>query len=63
MDAKERAKYIDHTILKAEAGEEDVQKVCDEAKKYNFASVCVNSCFAAFVNRELKGKGRGIFHY
>lgn len=37
-------KMIDHTILKADANEEIVKKYCEEALKYNFASVCVNSC-------------------
>ncbi len=40
----EFSKYFDHTILKAEANEEDVNAICLEAIKYKFASVCVNSC-------------------
>lgn len=36
------AKRIDHTLLKAEATEDEIQKLCDEAAKYDFASVCVN---------------------
>ena len=36
-------KYFDHTILKADASEEDVNAVCREAIQYDFASVCVNS--------------------
>jgi deoxyribose-phosphate aldolase len=51
------AKYIDHTILKADASLEEVQKICDEAKKYNFASVCVNSGFVKFVADCLEGSG------
>lgn len=39
----EFSKYFDHTILKADASEEDVNAICLEAMKYNFASVCVNS--------------------
>ena len=38
-------KYIDHTLLKAEAGEGDIKKLCQEAKDYDFFAVCVNSCF------------------
>lgn len=49
------AKYIDHTILKAEATVEDVKKLCVEAKEYGFASVCVNACYAKLVSTELKG--------
>ena len=39
----EFSKYFDHTILKADASEEDVNAICMEAMKYQFASVCVNS--------------------
>lgn len=39
----EFSKYFDHTILKADAGEEDVNAICMEAIQYQFASVCVNS--------------------
>ncbi|WP_270568080.1 deoxyribose-phosphate aldolase [Clostridium beijerinckii] len=49
------AKYIDHTILKPEATEEDVKRLCREAKEYNFASVCVNGCYAKLVSTELAG--------
>ncbi|MBP2241678.1 deoxyribose-phosphate aldolase [Cytobacillus eiseniae] len=36
------AKMIDHTLLKADATKEQIEKICVEAKEYNFASVCVN---------------------
>ncbi len=36
------AKYIDHTLLKPDATQEQIIKLCEEAKKYGFASVCVN---------------------
>jgi deoxyribose-phosphate aldolase len=49
------AKYIDHTILKPEATEEEVKKLCREAREYNFASVCVNGCFTKLVSSELLG--------
>ena len=49
------AKYIDHTILKPESTVEDVKKLCKEAKEYNFASVCVNSCYTKLVSTELRG--------
>ena len=45
-DAKEvpldLAKYIDHTLLKPDASEADIDKLCDEAAEHHFASVCVN---------------------
>ncbi len=42
------ARLIDHTLLKPEASRDDIQKLCDEALDYGFASVCVNpvECFA-----------------
>jgi len=49
------AKYIDHTILKPESTAEEVKKLCKEAKEYNFASVCVNGCYAKLVSTELSG--------
>lgn len=49
------AKKIDHTILKSDATEQDVLKYCDEAKKYGFASVCVNPCNVKFVSDSLQG--------
>ena len=49
------AKYIDHTILKPESTVEDVKRLCKEAKEYNFASVCVNGCYAKLVSTELAG--------
>ena len=41
-NAADMAKYIDHTYLKPEASLTDIRKICDEAKKYHTASVCVN---------------------
>jgi deoxyribose-phosphate aldolase len=37
-------KYIDHTLLKANATQGEIKKLCDEAKKYKFMSVCINPC-------------------
>ncbi|MFW5649543.1 MAG: deoxyribose-phosphate aldolase [Candidatus Alkaliphilus sp. MAG34] len=48
------AKYIDHTILKPEATKAEVSKVCEEAKKYGFYSVCVNGANVAFAYEQLK---------
>ncbi|MEG0385656.1 MAG: deoxyribose-phosphate aldolase [Solibacillus sp.] len=49
------AKMIDHTLLKAEATVEQVQKICDEAKQYVFASVCVNPTWVKFCAEQLAG--------
>lgn len=55
MDGKQLAKYIDHTILKPDATAAQVKKLCDEAKQYGFASVCVNPSRIALAAEELKG--------
>lgn len=48
------AKYIDHTLLKPSAGKDDIIKLCAEAKKYGFASVCVNSSYVKLAKKELE---------
>lgn len=47
-------KYIDHTVLKAFATTSDIKKLCEEAKMYNFKSVCVNPCFVSLASELLK---------
>ena len=49
------AALIDHTILKPEATAADVRRICAEARKYGFASVCVNPYWVPLVARELDG--------
>jgi len=49
------APYIDHTLLKADATREEVLKLCDEAKKYGFATVCLNSSNIGLAARALHG--------
>ena len=46
--------YIDHTLLKATATKDAIIKLCDEAKEFQFFSVCVNSCFIALAKEQLK---------
>jgi deoxyribose-phosphate aldolase len=48
-------KLFDHTILKAEATEAQVAKICEEALANDFASVCVNQYYTKFVAEKLKG--------
>ena len=50
-------RYIDHTLLKPNATAPQLARVCEEAKRYGFASVCVNPCNVALVARELAGSG------
>ena len=51
------AKYIDHTLLKAEATAEEIDKLCAEAKQYKLHSVCVNTSRAAQCAKTLRGSG------
>lgn len=51
------AAMIDHTLLKADATTEDVRKLCEEARKHHFASVCVNTTFVPLCRRLLAGSG------
>ena len=55
MDKKQLAKMIDHTLLKANAQEEGIRKICAEAKEYDFASVCVNPANVKLCAELLKG--------
>lgn len=50
-------KMIDHTMLKPDAKKEIIEKYCEEAVQYGFASVCVNSYYVPFVADKLKNTG------
>lgn len=47
-------RYIDHTLLKPTASESDIINLCDEAKSYNFYTVCVNSSYVPLAKEALK---------
>jgi deoxyribose-phosphate aldolase len=49
------ASMIDHTMLKPNATAKEIDKICDEAIKYNFYGVCVNSSYIPQVARRLSG--------
>ncbi|TDX51056.1 deoxyribose-phosphate aldolase [Orenia marismortui] len=51
---KDMAKMVDHTILHPKSTALDVKKTCDEAKEYDFASVCVNPCFVPLAAKLLE---------
>ena len=57
MNRKEIASYIDHTLLAADAGVNQINKLCNEARTYNFASVCVNPVYVPVAASELKDSG------
>jgi len=48
-------KYIDHTLLKANAMDADIKKLCNEAIQYHFKSVCINPGYVKFAKELLKG--------
>lgn len=49
------SKYIDHTLLKQNATEAQIRVLCDEAKEYDFMSVCINPGFVSLCNELLSG--------
>ncbi|XKM12871.1 deoxyribose-phosphate aldolase [Orbaceae bacterium ac157xtp] len=49
------ASYIDHTLLAMDATEDQIKKLCDEAKQHHFYSVCVNSGYVPFAAKQLAG--------
>ncbi|WP_026584462.1 deoxyribose-phosphate aldolase [Bacillus sp. J33] len=49
------ARMIDHTLLKADTTKDQIEKICAEAKEYNFASVCVNPTWVKLSSELLKG--------
>ena len=55
MEAKDLAKYIDHTALSAEKTEADILHLCDEALEHGFYSVCINSGFIPLAKQKLQG--------
>jgi deoxyribose-phosphate aldolase len=54
---KSLASRIDHTLLKPDAGERSVLRLCDEARKYGFASVCVNPSWIRLCSSILRDVG------
>ena len=55
--AKDWASLIDHTLLKPEATDEDIKRLCEEASRYRFASVCVNPTWVKVAACSLRGSG------
>nr|NNM89734.1 deoxyribose-phosphate aldolase [Bacilli bacterium] len=55
FDEKSLAKTIDHTLLKPEATPDQVKVICEEARQWHVASVCVNALYVPLVAKELAG--------
>ena len=51
---------IDHTLLKADATREEIDKLCREAAEFHFATVCVNPAWVAHAATRLRGTGVGV---
>jgi len=47
MDKSQLAQMIDHTLLKPEATQRDIQLLCEQAREFGFFSVCVNPCWVS----------------
>ncbi len=54
MYAQEFAKFIDHTNVRPDATERDIERLCTEAIEYEFASACVSSCWVPMVRQRLR---------
>jgi deoxyribose-phosphate aldolase len=54
------AAMIDHTLLKPDASQRDIEQLCREAADYRFATVCVNPTWVAFCGRLLRGSGVAV---
>jgi deoxyribose-phosphate aldolase len=55
MPASSLAAYIDHTLLRPDASAADIATLCQQARDYGFAAVCVNPCNVALAVRHLAG--------
>ena len=55
--ARDWAGMIDHTLLKPEASDEDIRRLCEEAARHRFASVCVNPAWVRAAACNLRGAG------
>jgi len=54
---KDLAEYIDHTLLRPDASEADIDRLCDEAVEYGFAAVCINPVWVPRAAGHLRGAG------
>src|ERR687884_791612 len=55
--ARDWASLVDHTLLKPDASETDIRRLCEEAAQYKFASVCVNPAWVKSSACFLRGSG------
>ncbi len=55
MRVREFAKTVDHTLLRPDAVEDDIRRLCREAAQHHFAAVCILPCYVRLAARELRG--------
>lgn len=55
MRVREFAKTVDHTLLKPDATEKEILRLCEEAAHYHFAAVCIPPCYVRLAAKELRG--------
>jgi deoxyribose-phosphate aldolase len=60
MNREEVARLVDHTLLKPEATPAQVAQLCDEARRYGFASVCINPVYVRLATEKLEGSGVAV---
>jgi deoxyribose-phosphate aldolase len=60
LKRSEVASLIDHTLLKAGAVPSQVERLCDEARQYAFAAVCINPVYVTLAARRLSGSGVAV---
>jgi deoxyribose-phosphate aldolase len=54
------AGLIDHTLLKADATRKEIEKLCNEAREFGFATVCINPTWVSLASRLLRGSSTGV---
>jgi deoxyribose-phosphate aldolase len=59
-NARDIARYIDHTLLRPDATSADIRKVCAEALQFGFASVCVNPYWVPLAAKDLTPESMGV---
>jgi len=52
--------YFDSTLLKSTTTMDDIKKLCIDAKKYSFATVCINPCYVSYASELLKDSKVGV---
>jgi deoxyribose-phosphate aldolase len=58
--SRELARRIDHTLLKADASQEQIEKLCGEARRHSFATVCVNPYWVRLCSQLLAGSETAV---